>query len=75
MAIRSLRWADQKELDAMTIDECMETHPGFLIACRKCGSNRVVFENTLGFSEMSGGWGEATLTCLDCGESTTLIES
>ena len=59
----------------ITVEECEETHPGFEVKCKSCGSTRVIFENTMGWSALSGGWGSADLECLDCGHSTELVVS
>lgn len=51
------------------------THPGFTTLCQRCGSRAVYFENSLGYSAESGGWGSADLICASCGYSTALIAS
>lgn len=52
-----------------------EAFGGFRVQCRECGSERVDWINTLGFSAVSGGWGEAGFRCLDCGCETHMIEA
>lgn len=47
----------------------------FTVTCDKCGSQNVAWENTLGYSAMSGGWGEAGFRCDDCGNRTDMIEA
>lgn len=59
----------------MTIEECEETHPGFEIKCKSCESSRVIFKNSLGWSEVSGNWGSADLQCLGCGRETELVSA
>ncbi len=49
--------------------------PGFTVICNKCSSNNVYFENTLGFSELSGGWGELSFICSDCESSVDIYEN
>lgn len=49
--------------------------PGFTVTCDECGSQNVVLDNSLGFSEMSGAWGSVDLKCQDCGNETEIVES
>lgn len=45
----------------------------FQVRCGECGSLRVEWVNTLGWSNESGGWGEAGFRCKDCGDQTYMI--
>ena len=45
----------------------------FTVTCDKCGSQNVKWDNTLGYSAMSGAWGEAGFVCLDCKNTTWMI--
>ena len=47
-------------------------YPGFNITCNKCNSPEVSIRNTLGWSEVSGSWGEISLVCEVC-ESYVII--
>ena len=57
-------------------------YPDFRITCRAenmvddghCDSTRVIVRNTLGWSPESGAWGDVSLVCLDCGNSTIIVE-
>lgn len=46
--------------------------PGFTVKCEECGSERVRLENTMGWSEISGGWGELSFVCDDCGQKVDI---
>lgn len=59
----------------ITQEECDETHEGFEIKCVKCESTMVYFENDMGYSPESGGWGSADLVCHHCGNRTSLVEA
>jgi hypothetical protein len=58
---------EQSELDAQW--------PGFGVSCKKCGSAKVMLDNSLGFSELSGSWGSIDLFCLDCENYIEIVES
>lgn len=58
---------------SLTVEDCEETHPGFTITCKNCGSKRVYHSNTMGFSEESGNWGGILLTCADCEKKVVLF--
>lgn len=49
-----------------------KTHDGFLIKCRECGSETVIVESDVGFSELSGAWGGVQLKCCDCQSETEI---
>lgn len=60
-------------------------YPGFKIQCVAayyldgeiediCGSTNVIIENDIGWSDISGMWGDITLVCLDCGNKTGLLD-
>jgi hypothetical protein len=49
------------------------THPGFAVVCHQCRSRSVYVENTLGYSDASGMWGNVTLICANCGHETDLV--
>jgi hypothetical protein len=51
-----------------------EAFGNFEVRCQKCGSLRVEWVNTIGYSKLSGGWGEAGFKCRDCGATTDMIE-
>lgn len=55
--------------DAATCQEAFDT---FRVTCQ-CGSQRVEWFNSMGWSEMSGGWGEAGFRCLDCRTEVEMI--
>jgi hypothetical protein len=38
----------------------------FAIICTRCGSTRVVVENSLRYNPECGPWGDVRLRCLDC---------
>lgn len=40
----------------------------FKVICRKCGSERIEMEDSRGYSEESGVWGDVYFLCVDCGE-------
>jgi transcription elongation factor Elf1 len=50
-------------------------YPNFAIKCLKCNSEKVAIRNTLGWSEVSGGWGEITLVCLQCDNRTEIFDN
>jgi len=50
----------------MDEQEAKKTHPGFTITCDECGSKVVIVDNTLGFSDTSGAWGDVSLICQEC---------
>ncbi len=60
--------------DSNEADALKQQHPGFTIACDKCGSHRIEIKNTLGYSPESGSWGDISLVCLDCGNKTEIVE-
>lgn len=62
------------DISGLSAEDIEQTHPGFSIVCRKCGSARVIVENSMGYSETSGSWGSVDLFCLDCGEMTGIVE-
>lgn len=49
--------------------------PTFDVRCKACGSTRITLDNTLGWSETSGGWGDVSLTCTECQNTVVIIES
>lgn len=59
----------------VTQDDCQKMYPGFTVSCQKCSSTRVALRNTLGYSPESGGWGEISLECADCGNKTDIVGS
>jgi len=67
---------DIQNEETITPQELQETmYPGFAIRCTKCNGERVVFDNTLGWSEGSGAWGSIDLICLDCENLIEICES
>lgn len=50
-------------------------YPGFRVTCEKCESARCYTESSMGWSELSGGWGSFDLVCSDCGNRTILLDS
>lgn len=52
-----------------------DIHPGFTVACDKCGSNRVIVENDMGWSESSESWGSVFLKYLECGAQEDIVIS
>ena len=73
MAVAESPTSDQRQkYDGPTDDDIKATHPGFTVVCDKCGSKRVIVENTLGFSAESGAWGRVSLECQDCDHSADL---
>ena len=46
----------------------------FEVKCKKCGSTNVDLDNSMGWSEESGGWGSLDLMCQDCGNRVELME-
>lgn len=50
------------------------THPGFRITCSRCGSDAVIVESSVGFSGVSGAWGDVSLKCTSCDYETTKWE-
>lgn len=52
-----------------------EHHKGFKIVCMKCGCDVVEFDNSMGWSAMSGGWGSFDLKCTNCDNSVELIDA
>ncbi len=59
----------------MDAHDCEETHPGFEIKCKSCGSLNVYVENTVGFSSTSGAWGSVDLICADCNASVEIMSA
>jgi hypothetical protein len=59
----------------MTQEDYDKTHLGFTVTCCECGSTRVYFDNSLGYSATSGGWGSCDLICDECGNQTELASS
>lgn len=55
-------------------DETKKTHPGFTITCDACGGSDVYVDNTVGFSSVSGAWGEVSLICRSCDAETAIWE-
>lgn len=49
--------------------------PKFTVQCDVCGSHKISLENTMGYSAESGGWGEISFQCNDCGNVTHIVES
>lgn len=47
----------------------------FKVVCKNCGSENVEFEDSRGYSDTSGGWGELELVCVDCGEREIIAEN
>jgi ribosomal protein S27E len=64
----------EEELDAdeRRREAAYKTHPGFQVICEQCGSDLVIAENDVGFSEASGAWGGVYLTCQGCENTATL---
>ena len=52
-----------------------KTHPGFTITCDKCGSSVCYVENSLGWSETSGGWGSVDIVCGNCDAHVEIVGS
>ena len=50
------------------------THEGFIIICQRCGSWDAGVDNSVGFSEVSGAWGDISLICSHCGQETIVWE-
>jgi hypothetical protein len=63
------KWAETMSIDFKN------THPDFTIICDKCGSKDCYIDNSLGFSETSGGWGSVDIVCNDCEHSIEIVES
>jgi len=61
--------------EAVSQADADETHPGFQITCRNCGSTAVIVDSSLGFSATSGGWGSVDLRCGQCGAYTEIVKS
>ena len=55
-------------------DTLSDTHRGFVITCDRCGSRNVGVYSNVGYSEVSGGWGEVGLLCKSCGADTEIWE-
>jgi hypothetical protein len=51
-----------------------DLHDAFDIACKKCGSKNIGVDSDVGFSKLSGAWGEVCLRCADCGNKATVWE-
>ena len=49
--------------------------PNFTVTCDKCGSKSIYIRDTRGWSELSGGWGEVSLVCDDCGNEADIVEN
>ena len=47
----------------------------FEVICKKCGSKNIESEDSRGYSELSGGWGELDLVCVDCDNRETIAEN
>lgn len=52
-----------------------EFWPGFTVKCDRCGSLKVELDNSLGWSETSGGWGSVDMVCKECEARTSLVEA
>lgn len=59
-------------MDQETIDQ---QWPGFEVKCKACGSTLVQLENTMGYSDMSGGWGSIDFVCLSCAARAEIVDS
>lgn len=59
----------------MTLKDCQKCYQGFEITCGKCGGKKVYIENSMGWSELSGGWGDVRLICLECENETVIAEN
>lgn len=53
----------------------LKAHGGFRIVCERCGCDVVEFDNSMGWSAESGGWGSFDLVCCGCGHSVELMGS
>jgi len=49
-------------------------YPGFTVKCDKCGSEEVYLDDTRGWSQLSGSWGELSLICNGCGNTVEIAE-
>lgn len=49
-------------------------HPGFDITCRRCKQPVAIFESDVGYSDVSGAWGDVRLRCLYCGAEDVIWE-
>ena len=52
-----------------------QMYPGFTISHDKCQSTDVHVENDLGYSAMSGAWGDVRLVCQVCGDYVVVVEA
>ena len=50
-------------------------YTGFNISCDKCNSPRVYIKDTVGFSSISGAWGNIKLVCEDCKNETVISDT
>lgn len=50
-------------------------HPGFEITCRRCKQPVAVFESDVGYSDVSGAWGDVRIRCLYCGKEDVIWEA
>ena len=46
--------------------------PGFVVICQNCHGTNIILENTVGWSECSGAWGEMSVSCTDCRNKTDI---
>lgn len=52
-----------------------QMYPGFTIQHDACPEAEVSIESSLGYSAMSGGWGDVRLVCLNCGKYVVVVDS
>lgn len=49
-----------------------KAYEGFIILCNKCGSKNVAVESDVGYSPISGQWGDVSLVCQSCNTSVDI---
>jgi hypothetical protein len=47
----------------------------FTVTCKSCASTDVIVENSVGYSSISGIWGEVKLVCVYCRGSVAVLEA
>ena len=59
---------DQAEITA-------ELREQFKVTCAKCGSDNVVLDDSLGYSDYTGRWGSVDLMCKSCPNAFTIVDT
>jgi hypothetical protein len=52
-----------------------QMYPGFTIKHDKCPDAEVWIDSSLGYSAMSGGWGDVRLVCQVCGYYVVVVDA